>query len=48
MKDSKKLITGLAAMGAVVGTGLLISKIKESNKSSFEKFVDQVNDYIKS
>jgi hypothetical protein len=47
MKSSKKFITGLAAMGAVVGTGLLLSKMRDSNKSSFEKFMDQVEDWMK-
>jgi hypothetical protein len=47
MKDNKKLM-GVAAMAAAVGTGLLIKKAKESHKSSFEKFVDQVTEHLKS
>ncbi|MDB5161148.1 MAG: hypothetical protein JWO96_528 [Candidatus Saccharibacteria bacterium] len=47
MKESKKFMTGLAALGAVVGTSLLVSKMRENNKSSFEKFIDQVESWMK-
>jgi hypothetical protein len=47
MKDSKKMLKGLAAFGAVVGTGLMISKIRDNHKSGFEKFIDQLEHWTK-
>jgi len=47
MRDSKKMLMGLAAIGAAVGTGLMISKARDNNKSSLEKFIDQIESWTK-
>ncbi|HET9850308.1 MAG TPA: hypothetical protein VFP35_01650 [Candidatus Saccharimonadales bacterium] len=46
-KDNKKMAAGLAAMGAVIGTSLLINKLHDTRKSNFDKLVDQFEEWLK-
>lgn len=47
MRNKKKVIMGAAALGAIIGTAAAINKMREDNKSQFEKIVDQVEDWLK-
>lgn len=49
MKDSgSKKYVGLAAIAAVASTGYLIAKSRHNNKSTIERLIDNVGDYMKS
>jgi hypothetical protein len=48
MKTSKsKMIMGAAALGAAMGVAMMAGKIRENNKSTFEKFIDDIAERLK-
>ena len=47
-ENSSKKYIGLAAIAAVAGTSYLIAKSKQHNRTTIEKLIDNVGDYMKS